>query len=34
MSRVAALRAAVEAGAVSEARYDSYRRLMIGDQAG
>ena len=28
------VRAAVEAGAISEARYDSYRRLMIGDQAG
>jgi ribosome biogenesis GTPase len=28
------LRAAVEAGAVSEARYDSYRRLLTGDQAG
>ena len=29
-----AVRAAVEAGAISPARYDSYRRLMIGDQAG
>jgi ribosome biogenesis GTPase / thiamine phosphate phosphatase len=29
-----AVRAAVEAGAISEARYDSYRRLMTGDQAG
>ena len=28
------VRAAVEAGAISEARYDSYRRLMIGEQAG
>ena len=28
------VRAAVEAGAISEARYDSYRRLMTGDQAG
>ncbi len=28
------VRAAVEAGAISEARYDSYRRLMMGDQAG
>ena len=28
-----AVRAAVEAGAISEARYDSYRRLMTGDQA-
>jgi len=29
-----AVRAAVDAGAISEARYDSYRRLMTGDQAG
>lgn len=29
-----AVRAAVEAGAVSAARYDSYRRLMSGDGAG
>ncbi|MEA2650974.1 MAG: ribosome biosis GTPase / thiamine phosphate phosphatase [Chloroflexota bacterium] len=29
-----AVRAAVEAGAISEDRYDSYRRLMTGDQAG
>ena len=28
-----AVRAAVEAGAISEARYDSYRRLMTGDEA-
>lgn len=28
------VRAAVEARAISEARYDSYRRLMIGEQAG
>ena len=28
------VRAAVDAGAISEARYDSYRRLMVGDQAG
>ena len=28
------VRAAVEAGVISEARYDSYRRLMIGEQAG
>jgi len=28
------LRAAVEAGAVSEARYDSYRRMLTGDLAG
>ena len=28
------LRAAVEAGFVTEARYDSYRRLLTGDQAG
>ena len=28
------LRAAVEAGHVTEARYDSYRRLLTGDQAG
>ena len=29
-----AVRAAVESGAITEARYDSYRRLMTGDQAG
>ena len=29
-----AVGAAVEAGAISEGRYDSYRRLMTGDQAG
>ena len=29
-----AVRAAVQAGAISEDRYDSYRRLMTGDQAG